>query len=65
MAVEKREVRVGLGRLDRPMTKTQALRWGNRNMPKDLRMAGFETMVFQSSLDIEGSLFFRVNYGKR
>lgn len=63
-STEKRETRMGLSRLDLPMTKVQAKRYGNRNMPSDLKAAGFETVVFTSDPEINGGLFFRINYGK-
>lgn len=63
-ATEAREVRVGIGRLDRPMTLAQARRYGDRNMPADLKRAGFQTFVFASDLEIHGARFYRVSYGK-
>lgn len=65
MKEEKRIVKVGLGQLGKPMTKKQAYRYGEKNMPSDLRRAGFETFVFVSDEDINGGLWFRVNYGKK
>lgn len=65
MRTEKRPVRVGLGELSKPMTRQQAWRYGERNMPRSLRQAGFETIVFASDPVINGGLFFRVNYGKK
>ena len=64
---EKRVVRVGSGRetLGKPMTRAQAKRYGDRNMPGDLKRAGFETVVFSSDPEINGGIFFRVNYGKK
>jgi hypothetical protein len=64
---EKREVRIGSGRhaLDKPMTREQARRYGEANMPKDLRQAGFETVVFVSDPEINDATFFRINYGMR
>lgn len=47
-----------------PMTGLQARRWGNRQMPADLKRAGFEVVVFRSDPDIQGSNYFRVSYGK-
>lgn len=65
-AQEKREVRVGSGReaLPLPMTFAQAKRYGDRNMPADLKQVGFETDIFVSDLEINGGTFFRINYGK-
>jgi len=66
-ASEKRPVRTGSGRetLDKPMTRAQARRWGDRHMPADLKAAGFETIIFASDPIINGGTFFRVNYGKK
>lgn len=61
---EKREVRVGLSKLDQPMTQAQAMRYGERNIPRDLKAAGFRTEVFISDHEINGATFFRINYGK-
>lgn len=61
---EKREVRMGLCRLVKPMTFRQAKRFGEQCMPADLKQAGFKTTVFVSDPEINGGLFFRINYGK-
>lgn len=61
---EVRPVRVGLGTLDTPMSKAQALRWGQRNIPADLKKAGFQTSVFTSDPDIHGGTFYRINHSK-
>lgn len=57
-------VRVGGGVLPSPMTAQQAVRYGDRNMPKDLRAAGFKTTVFRADPEIHGSAWLRINYGK-
>lgn len=59
----KLPVKLGLGEL-KPMTKEQAIRYGKRNMPKDLKKAGFKVSVFTSDPKIHGSLYYRINYGK-
>ena len=59
------QVRVGCGLLPNLMTKKQAKRWGDKNMPMDLRRAGFETVVFTADPDINGWSGYRVNYGKK
>ena len=46
------------------MTKAQALRHGNKNMPSDLKRAGFQTVIFQSDVEIHGASYIRINYGK-
>ena len=56
-------VKVGIGTLPRPMTREQAHRYGERNMPADLRRAGFQTVVFRSDAEIHGGDWFRINYG--
>lgn len=58
---EKRPVRCGLQQLATPMTKAQALRHGERHMPRDLKAAGFQTVVLASDLSIHGGLWFRIN----
>jgi hypothetical protein len=64
-AEEKRQVRVGIGRLPEPMTKAQAMRYGNTHMPEDLKRAGFVTVVTKSDPELHGELWFRISYGKR
>ncbi len=61
---EKRQVRIGIDKLDQPMTKAQAKRYGDRNMPRDLKAAGFQTYVGASDLELHGGLWFRIDYGK-
>ena len=61
---ETRPVKVGTGTLP-PMTLQQATRYGLRHMPRDLKAAGFQCVVFVSDPDINGSNFYRINYGKR
>ena len=61
---EKREVRVGIGKLDQLMTKAEAKRYGDRNMPRDLKAAGFKTFVGTSDQELHGGLWFRIDYGK-
>lgn len=46
------------------MTRAQALRHGDSNMPRDLKRAGFETYVFRSDLVIHGGDYFRITFGK-
>lgn len=59
-----RPVRVGLSTLPNPMTYAQAKRYGEKNMPADLKKAGFTVDVFVSDQEINGATFYRVNYGK-
>lgn len=64
--VERRDVRMGVSNttLHLGWTKTQCKRWGDKNMPADLKGAGFKTVVFSSDPEIHGGLWFRINYGK-
>lgn len=63
-ATEKREVRVGIDKLDKLMTMAQAKRYGDKHMPRDLKKAGFKTYVGASDLELHGGLWFRIDYGK-
>lgn len=65
MKDEKLPVKAGLLTLDREMTRKQAMRWGERNMPVGLKRAGFETFVGKSDAEMHGGVWFRVNYGKK
>ena len=58
-------VKAGLSTLDKPMTAKQARRWGEANMPRDLRRAGFEVCLFRSDPEIHGGDWFRVSYGAK
>ena len=40
-------------------TEKQAIRLGNKRMPKDLKQAGFETIIWA------GPDYYRINYGKK
>lgn len=60
---DKREVRVGLSALPLQMTEAQAKRYGDKNMPGDLRRAGFKTLVFTSCPEINFKRFYRISYG--
>ena len=61
---EKRPVRVGLGQLPNPMTRAEARRYGEANLPSDLKAAEVKVSVFASDPAIHGDSFFRVLYGK-
>lgn len=63
--MKKLPVRVGCGTLDQLMSKAQCLRYGNKAMPSRLKMAGFETSIFEGDLEMNGSEFYRINYTKR
>lgn len=56
------QVRTGGGVLPTPMTKEQARRYGERNMPADLKRAGFKTEIFTADPEINGWAGFRINY---
>jgi len=62
--VEKRIVKIGIGKLDVLMTKSQARQYGEKNMPSDLRKAGFKTDVATSDQEMHGGLWYRISYGK-
>ncbi len=61
---EKLLVKIGIGVLDKPMTRAQAQRYGEKNIPKDLRRDGFKTAVSRSCAEIHGGNWFRISYGK-
>ena len=61
---EKLLVKIGIDVLDKPMTRTQAQRYGEKNIPKDLRRDGFKTAVSRSCAEIHGGNWFRISYGK-
>ena len=54
----KKKVKVGLGELETSMTREQAQRWGDANMPERLRRVGFETMI------CDCGEWFRINWSK-
>lgn len=60
---EKLLVKSGLHTFDKPMTRKQAMRLGQRLMPADLKRAGFETIVCRSDAEMHGGTWFRINYG--
>lgn len=47
------------------MTLKQCYAYGKKHMPIDLKLAGFIVSVFISNININGSLFYRINYGKQ
>ena len=61
---EKLLVKSGLHTFEKPMTRAQALRLGERTMPRDLKAAGFETFIARSDAELHGGVWFRINYGK-
>ena len=67
--MEKLIVKYGIGVLvDKDlkpirMTRTQAQRYAERNMPSGLRKANFEAFVARSCPDLHGGDWFRINYG--
>ena len=54
----KKTVKVGLGELETRMTREQAQRWGDANMPIHLRRVGFQTLI------CDCGEWFRINWGK-
>jgi hypothetical protein len=63
-APERLPVKIGLSTLDKMMTRAGAYRFGARNMPADLKRAGFQTVIFRSDPELHGGNWFRINYGK-
>lgn len=45
------------------MTREQARRYGEREIPHDLKRAGFRTHVFASDPVVHGERFYRITYG--
>jgi hypothetical protein len=64
MKKEKLPVKIGVDLLPKPMTAAQALLYAIRNMPSDLKNAGFVASVFASNSELHGGSFFRINYSK-
>ena len=63
---ERRPIKPDVGPLlPGPFTRAQAKRYGDRHMRADLKRAGFETVLFGSNIEDHGSLYFRINYGKK
>jgi hypothetical protein len=62
---EKLPVKVGCITLDKPMTREQAKRWGDRHMAKDAKRAGFLTVVCKSDAEMHGGVWFRINWGRK
>lgn len=60
------QVKVGSGNesLNEQMTVTQARRYGDRNMPADLRRAGFKAVVCKAEAVIHRRVWLRVSYAK-
>lgn len=67
--MEKLIVKYGIGVLvDKDlkpirMTRPQAQRYAERNMPSDLRKANFKAFVGRSCVDLHGGEWFRIDYG--
>ena len=51
-------VKYGIDILNKKLTIKGALLWANKNIPNDLKLAGFKPTLFISDN------FIRVNYGK-
>lgn len=63
--LEKLPVKLGIGTLDKHMTRAQAQRYGEQAMPADLKRAGFECIVARSDIELHGGEWFRINYGMK
>lgn len=66
MSKEKRHIRPSNNGIpwSKPVTRQQAQRVGERDMPADLKRAGFQTVVFASDKDIHGAEYWRIGYGR-
>lgn len=64
MKPERLPVKSGCGTLDKLMTREQALRWGKRTMPADLKRAGFICTVSKTDAEMHGGVWLRVSYMK-
>lgn len=60
----KKLTKCGLHVFDKPMTKAQAVRWGERNIPPELKRANFRVSVYEATIDINGWDGYRINFGK-
>ncbi len=61
----KKLTKCGLTIFGKPMTLSQAKRWGDRNMPGELKRAGFQVSVYEATYDINGWDGYRINFGKK
>lgn len=62
--MKKFEVRFHNSILPTKMNELQAFRWGEKNMPPELKRAGFKTVIFHATMKINGWEGLRINYGK-
>ena len=63
--MNKHTVKVGLDTLPQKLTETQAIRYGIRNMPGDLKKAGFTVLLFKAEHDTNGWVGLRIGYCKK
>lgn len=61
-AAPKFTIRVGLTELPKRMTATQARRYGERHLPRDLRRVGFAVVLTPTTTDTHGWTGLRINY---
>ena len=47
------------------MARAGAVRLAARNMPRDLKRAGFQVTVFRADRETHGGDWFRYSYGKK
>lgn len=64
MKAKELPVKIGSCTLNKPMTRAQALRYGEHHMPLALKRAGFKTVVFKSNSEIHGGSWYRISYAK-
>lgn len=63
--MKQHTIKIGQQTLPNRLTEKQARLYGERRMPKELRRAGFEVVLFHACEDINGWDGIRINYGKR
>lgn len=63
-STERLPVKAGLYTYPNLMTRAQAQRLGEHDMPRDLKRTGFVCVVARSDADLHGGVWFRINYGK-
>lgn len=64
MKTEKLPVKIGIGTLDKELTREQAIRYANKNIPSDLKRAGFKATVSKTDQELHGGVWYRINYMK-
>jgi hypothetical protein len=60
-----RLTKCGLTVFDKPMTYRQAVRWGEKNIPPELKRVRFGVSVYRATVAINGWDGYRINFGAR